>query len=141
MSVRRAALDEWDTAEYEWRSVAADGKGMNHSEDVSATRAARNEIALRKYNEKVEDRRRRIKPSLAEWLCECFDENCAQPVKLSMEEYEVVRADARHFLVAPGEEHVSPSVEHVLRREERYWIVEKIGVAAEMSEQSDPRST
>ena len=83
----------------------------------------------------------RIKPSLAEWLCECFDENCAQPVKLSMEEYQVVRAGATHFLVAPGEEHVSLSVEHVIRREEHYWIVEKIGVAAEMSEQSDPRSS
>ncbi len=114
---------------------------MDHSDDVSATRAARNEIALREYNEKVEERRRLTKPSLAEWLCECFDENCAQPVKLSMEEYQVIRAGATHFLVAPAEEHVSLSVEHVIRREERYWIVEKIGVAAEMSEQSDPRSS
>ena len=114
---------------------------MDHSDDVSAIRAARNEIALRKYNEKVEERRRRVKPRLAEWLCECFDANCAQPVKLSMEEYEAVRADAKHFLVAPRQEHVSPSIEHVLRREERYWIVEKIGVGAEMSEQSNPRSS
>ena len=116
-------------------------RDLVESDDVSAVRAAKNEISLRKYNEQVEERRRRIKPSLAEWLCECFDENCAQPVKMSMEEYEAVRADAKHFLVAPGKEHVSPSIEHVLRREERYWIVEKIGVGAQMSDQSDPRSS
>ena len=73
-------------------------------------------------------------------VCECADENCAEPVQLSIAEYEAVRAEPTHFLVAPDVKHVSPQVEDVVRREERYWIVEKIEVAAELSEERDPRS-
>ena len=34
----------------------------------------------------------------------------------------------------------APAVERVVRREDRYWVVEKIGVAGEVSEDLDPRA-
>ena len=102
---------------------------MDHSDDVSATRAAKNEIALREYNEKVDERRQRTKPILR------------MAVRMLRRELRAAREAVhggvpsgpgrRHALPRrrPGEEHVSLSVEHVIRREEHYWIVEKIGVA------------
>jgi hypothetical protein len=105
-----------------------------------AIRAAKNEALLRSYNEQVEARHKLVEPSLAKWLCECADPNCAEYVSLSVEEYEAVRKKPRQFLVAPSSEHVSPRIERVVRREERYWLLEKIGVGALVSEELDPRS-
>jgi hypothetical protein len=52
----------------------------------------------------------------------------------------VIRAEPTRFVVAPGAEHVNPDIERVVQREKRYWVVEKIGVSAEISEKFDPRS-
>ena len=115
-----------------------DGSGSAPERD--AVRAARNEILLRKYNEHLERDRLRVQPQMAEWLCECADEDCAQAVKLSIAEYEEVRSEATQFLVAPGPDHVDPAIESVVRRTERYWVVAKVGVAADMAEAAqDPR--
>ena len=53
---------------------------------------------------------------------------------------EMVRAEPTRFVVAPGDDHVTPEIERVVQREERYWVVEKVGVAAEVSKNLDPRS-
>ena len=66
--------------------------------------------------------------------------SCMRPVELTIEEYEMVRAKPTRFVVAPGAEHVDPDIERVIRREKRYWVVEKTGVGAEISERFDPRS-
>ena len=65
---------------------------------------------------------------------------CMKVVELSIEEYEMVRAEPTRFVVAPGAEHVEPDIERVVQRQELYWIVEKIGIGAEISESFDPRS-
>lgn len=104
-------------------------------------RAAKNEIVLRELNERLEAHNRWVNRRFSEWVCECADETCAEPVELSIEEYEDVRAEPTRFLVAPSEEHVSPRIEQVVRREERYWVVEKTGVSAELSDELDPRSS
>jgi hypothetical protein len=65
---------------------------------------------------------------------------CSKAVELSIEEYEMIRAEPTRFVVAPGAEHVNPEIERVVQREKRYWIVEKFGVGAEISEKFDPRS-
>ncbi len=66
--------------------------------------------------------------------------NCPQPVLLSIEEYEAIRAEPTHFVVAPSSEHVNPEIERVVKREERYWVLEKVGVGAAVAEAFDPRS-
>jgi len=103
---------------------------MNESE---AIRRAQNEVLLRRYNEHVEAERLLTQPTLSEWVCECADEKCAQPVKLSIAEYEAVRAEPTHYLVAASDEHVDPEIEYVVRREPRYWVIAKTGVGADIS--------
>jgi hypothetical protein len=101
-----------------------------------------NEVLLRRYNEHVEAERMLIQPTLSEWVCECADENCAQPVRLSIAEYEAVRAEPTHFFVVPSDEHVAPEIEYAVRREPRYWVIAKIGLGAEISRrEQEPRRT
>jgi len=109
--------------------------------DERAVRAARNEVVLRDLNERLEAHQRWLNERCSEWVCECADVDCTKPVELSIEEYENVRADPTRFVVAPGDEHVTRGIERVLQRAERYWVVEKIGVGAAISEKSDPRSS
>jgi len=72
------------------------------------------------------------------FLCECASETCAEGVSLLREEYEQVRSVPERFLVTPG--HVEPEVEQVVQQHRVYWVVEKLGVAAEVAEETDPRS-
>jgi hypothetical protein len=109
--------------------------------DISSEiRAARNESVLRDLNERLEAHNEWLNERFAEWVCECANDECTTPVDLSIEEYERVRSEPARFLVAPEEQHVSPDVERVVQREQRYWVVEKIGIGAEVSEKLDPRS-
>jgi hypothetical protein len=111
-----------------------------HTDEADAIRRARNEVSLRKYNEHVEAKRMRTQPTTAQWVCECADENCGQPVTMSIAEYEAVRVEPTHFLVAASEEHVAPDIEYVVRRAPGYWVVAKTGVGAEISRRNqEPR--
>ena len=103
-------------------------------------RAAKNEVVLRDLNERLKAYPASQDQRFSEWVCECADMTCSRPVELSIEEYEMIRAEPTRFVVAPGAEHVHPDIERVVRRGMRYWIVEKIGVGAEISEKFDPRS-
>lgn len=108
--------------------------------EADAVRKARNEIQLRKLNEQIEDHHLRVQPTVAAWVCECADEICAQRVKMTIAEYEAVRADPTYFFVAPSDKHVSPDIEYVVRREPNYWVIAKKGVGAEMSRrEQEPR--
>ncbi len=115
------------------------------SNDVSELkeRAGRNESRYRNLNERMEPHNAVhvwVDPPMPDWICECASTECMKPVRLTLAEYEAIRAEATHFLVVPNEEHLSLAVERVVRRNDRYWIVEKIGEAAEVSEGLDPRS-
>ena len=44
-----------------------------------------------------------------------------------------------HFAVAPNKEHVSLDVERIVEKREDYWVVEKLGEAAEVADQTNPR--
>jgi hypothetical protein len=105
-----------------------------------AARLGKNEVILRDLNERLQAHDSSPTERFSEWVCECADMSCMKPVELSIEEYEMVRAGPTRFVVAPGDEHVIRDIERVVQREERYWIVEKVGVAAEVSEKLDPRS-
>ena len=106
--------------------------------------AARNQDAFRTLNEQIEASNASqawFDPGMPDWFCECANTDCAVPVSLTVAEYEAVRADSTHFLVAPSAEHVVPEVERVVERHERYWVVEKAGLAADLTEQLDERSS
>ena len=108
--------------------------------NADAVRAAKNEVVLRDLNERLKAYPAAGKQRFSEWVCECADMTCMRPVELSIEEYEMVRAQPTRFVVAPGAEHVDPEIERVVEREGRYWVLEKIGVGAEISEKFDPRA-
>ena len=110
----------------------------DRSSDV--VRAAKNEIFLREYNERIQAHHKWVGSPLSEWACECANKNCPEPVLLSIEEYQAIRAEPTHFLIAPDDEHVNPRIERVVQREERYWVIEKVGVGAAVAEAFDPRS-
>jgi hypothetical protein len=73
-----------------------------------------------------------------EFLCECGREQCLETVSLSRQEYEDVRDDGTRFVVKNG--HEDATLERVVLRGKSFVIVEKIGSAADGSEERDPRS-
>ena len=106
-------------------------------------RAAHNEERYRALNERMEASNAAhvwVDPPMPDWVCECASRECMQPVRLTIPEYKAVRAVATHFFVLPADEHLSPAVERVVERYDRYWVVDKIGEAAEVSEELDPRA-
>jgi hypothetical protein len=102
--------------------------------------ATKNEELFRKVNERIED----ISANVArddetmEFLCECGRPSCYERVKATRDEYESVRALSPQFIVLPG--HDDPTVERVVFSTERFFVVEKQGLAAQDAKESDPRS-
>jgi hypothetical protein len=113
------------------------------ADDAYADKTALNESLLRERNEALKAHNASVNwvdPPVADWYCECANLSCAEPVQVTIDEYERVRSNPRAFLVAPEERHLRPEVERVVEKAERYWIVEKNGEAAEIAEALDPRS-
>jgi hypothetical protein len=107
-----------------------------------AAHAARTQSLLRDMNERV----RAINHDftdvlpLGDWMCECANDECTERVRVSTAEYEEVRAVATRFIVAPNDSHVLAEIEHVTKRTDRYWVVEKNGEAAKLAARAAPRS-
>ena len=70
------------------------------------------------------------------FICECEDEQCRELVQLAQAEYEDVRASPTRFVLAPGH---PMSTGRVVERNDRFWVGEKQGFAAEIARASDPR--
>ena len=107
-------------------------------------RVARNEVLFREFNERVEDMadasdvRDEGEALRIEFVCECGDLDCLERVQLTRTTYEQVRSDPRRFVVAPG--HEDPEVARVVAAREAYVVVEKVGDAARIAIEHDPRS-
>jgi hypothetical protein len=104
----------------------------------SEEQAARNETVFREANERIAERRAELDEvdGPTPFLCECDDPACTELVRLSLADYEGVRAEAPQFLVVSGHE-TSDAV--VVREGEGWWCVRKNGVAAEIAAETDPR--
>ena len=91
-------------------------------------------------NERIESTASTLSPMFAEYMCECADDSCFEYVSLTLEEYTSVRKRGpAFFFVRPG--HVLPDLEVVVDgAADRYEIVEKQDVAAEVAAELDPRS-
>jgi hypothetical protein len=100
--------------------------------------AGANEATIRDVNEGIE---RGQWPGEEDtpvgFRCECARLGCNHLIELSVREYEVIRAHPRRFVVVPG--HESLEVETVIEAGPRYVIVEKLDLAGEVAERSDPR--
>ena len=108
---------------------------------MSVARAARNQSLYREINERIEALNEAFDEAAAiggDWICECADPTCTTLLAAQVSEYEAVRANPRTFIVSPG--HVYREVERVVERNERFEIVEKIGEAGDLAEETNPRA-
>jgi hypothetical protein len=92
-------------------------------------RAAQNQVLFRSINERAEE----LSNSgfFVSFVCECLKTDCIEHISMTHEEYEAVRAHPTRFFVVPG--HVLPEVEKIIESNDRYMIVEKLGVAGEVA--------
>jgi hypothetical protein len=108
-------------------------------DDISQKRIGANESLFRETNEGIE---RGLWPAEDDqrvpFRCECARADCAEPVRLTPAEYERARAHPRRFFLVAG--HEVARAEFVVERHSDYLLVEKVGEAASVAEELDPRS-
>lgn len=102
-------------------------------------RLAENESLFREVNEQVEAiaSRQGDDEHVYEFYCECANADCTVHIAVTLAVYENVRANGRHFLVAP--EHALPEFEDVVEQGDGFWVIEKRGETGDYAEQLDPR--
>jgi hypothetical protein len=115
------------------------GPGPDSLDERQRRRAA-NEAVFREINERLEAVNEAF-GSLTdtfEVLCECGDARCAQRLPIPPTEYERIRSDPTHFVLAPG--HSAPDVEAVITQGPTWLVVQKRpGAPARAAEATDPR--
>ena len=108
--------------------------------DTTAERVAKNDATFRDANEAIRAGAEHADIERPPFICECADESCTELVRLSLREYDAIRADPTHFVNVPGHEVNAKGHAKVVSRRDGYLVVEKIGEAAEIVEERDPRS-
>jgi hypothetical protein len=109
--------------------------------DEQARRVGLNESIFRQVNEQIESLNRGFGPDLRALtvICECASGDCADRLQIRVADYEKVRSNPRRYIIARG--HEVPEFESVVKQEDGYDVVEKRpGAAAELAEETDPRS-
>src|SRR4051794_29477195 len=105
--------------------------------ELTAVRIAENQATFRDANEDIELTAEKMKlyGRPVPFICECPRVECTELIRLTLDEYEEVRADPTRFANAPGHEDVSveAGVGVVVDRRDGYVVVEKIGVAGEIA--------
>ena len=102
-------------------------------------RLARNESLFREVNERIEDAATKLSPMFTEFMCECADDKCFEYVSLTLEEYTSIRKSGpTYFVVKLG--HRNSEIERVVGgAADRYEVVMKVGAAAEVATELNPR--
>jgi len=111
------------------------------SAEEREARGARTQSLYRDVNERVKELNGAFGSvlPLGDWICECADQSCSERLELTQAEYERVRSDPRRFAVAPDPAHLYADIERVVEQNERYWVVEKYGIAGDLAASVDPR--
>jgi hypothetical protein len=104
---------------------------------AGAERRALNEDVFREMNERLEQLGEEFGGDNIEFVCECADRACTESLSISASVYEATRADGRRFIMVPG--HQRPDVERVVEENTDYVVVEKVGEAGEVADDTDPR--
>ena len=75
---------------------------------------------------------------MSSFRCECTDPGCTRKIRLTLAEYESVRAYATHFAIARN--HENPESEQLIEEHERFAVVETVsGEAVRLARISNPR--
>jgi hypothetical protein len=91
------------------------------------TTLAETEVLFREVNEGIAAAAERFEADEADFVCECSDAACARRVTAPLAEYERVRRNPTHFLLAVG--HGATAFERVVRRGAGLEVVEKVEAA------------
>jgi hypothetical protein len=108
-------------------------------------RLAGNEALFREVNERVAEVATQFvdvetDTEAVHFTCECGRTDCAEPIAMTIAQYEAIRAESTHFAVAPGHEQLE--IEVVIERHPSYFVVEKRQEdAQEVARETDPRSS
>lgn len=106
---------------------------------MDETAIARTESAFREVNEAIAKTAQRFDAEEADFVCECADPECVHRVTAPLEDYEEIRAEPTHFLLAP--DHDEPKVERVVERTGEYTVVEKFeATVARIARRLNPRA-
>ncbi len=107
-------------------------------------RLAANEALFREVNERVAEVATHFlevetRDAPVDFTCECGRAECAEPIPMTVAEYEAVRAEPTHFAVVPG--HEQPEIERIVERHPTYLVIEKRDEEAqEVARETDPRA-
>jgi hypothetical protein len=103
------------------------------------THEIENEILRRTRNEWIENTSDSFGANHIEeaYVCECGDPGCSDNVTMTRVEYEAVRSDGSHFVVAV--DHENPEIERVVFENRRFSVVQKMMAAGRMSQRANPR--
>lgn len=114
---------------------------MSPPDPGMARRIAENEARFRNANEKIEAAFERLEPNSHSipFVCECGRPDCFQIIRLTFEEYELVRQHPRHFACAPGHQITGEGLGRLVQENRTFVISEKTGLAGAVAEELDPR--
>jgi hypothetical protein len=113
---------------------------VEHGWDPVAERVALSDDTFRRANEGIAATSIALGiDGLLPFIYECANTKCTAMLRLTREEYEAVRREPTHFLIVQGHEHVAEGWAIVVATHARYAVVAKIGDAAVITEQRDPR--
>ena len=98
-------------------------------------RAGEVESLFRQVNERVKELNARLDPvaEYGSWTCECAVPSCVMRIDMTQAEYTELREQPTHFAITPDEKHFDPAAETLVRKTDRFWIVEKQGEAAKIA--------
>jgi hypothetical protein len=117
---------------------------VQHTDVMTQQRVAENEVIFRDANERIDAAGEKLAiRGPVPFICECGDRTCTQIVRLMPDAYANIREDPRRFFTVPGHESIAVDTNAgvVVARENGYVIVEKIGAAAEIAEETYDRSS
>jgi hypothetical protein len=103
-----------------------------------AERAARNEEAFRRVNERIEEgaEQHAVSGSLP-FHCECGRASCFETIEIPAGRYAAIMRERYRFVVIPG--HEEPKIERIAETEPEFLVVEKIGEAREQIDRDHPQ--
>lgn len=114
--------------------MANGGTGVAHERAL-----ARNEALFREVNERIAEITEANDAANGDpiaFVCECSSLDCGGNVRLTLDEYVALRESPRVFAVVPGHERLE--VERVVGEGRDYLLVEKLGEAGEVAEETAP---
>ncbi|MBA3843060.1 MAG: hypothetical protein H0X39_10670 [Actinobacteria bacterium] len=114
------------------------GSTVDSSEEREE-RLAYNEAIFRSLNERIASLEIDFgRNALHDFICECSTPDCFERITLTRVEYELVRNDGTHFLLAHGHEDIE--IEQTVTLSKNYIVVAKDGPAGIIALNEDPRA-